>query len=736
MGSNNDVNENERDAQNNANNIRNAADVAIASKHPIAMVAGGAVKVADRLTGGRASQKIGSAASRLNRHSPMGNMVQDASNKLSESGASDAIGTMASMDNGTQSNNPNGTDVGQEKLQESFAKRAGNFFKNRKKKKSSDEESSSDSNDNSQNDSGNLDDDTLSDEEDEKAKIRKKKIVKLVFSIIGAVLPLFLLLVFVVVIVSVISSVFPLLANIFSDYFKEVNAFAVYERKYYDRLDLINNTQSGTYGILCNNPEKGITGNKFDTNYFHVALMYKYYIMDGEIEVNEDENVDQKQYEELQRALENLDKNFETFLLSDSSEKISENCNISYEKDGNLYKFLSDNLYSYYSAEIGKRSRETGISGDAAYNEILDEIFDLAESISDTAAQQYDAVPSDLAINDVDENKSILVKDYLTGVIYSNVDKSLLTNSEKLKAYTVIYTTNILSKNKISINTQSISSKSLDNFNYCDPNSNCNGKGAISDIVKNTINNSIESVYGNVLVNSSGDYDTLDINKLYDADGSDFTTILSNAYQGYTIRNAKEDVYDNGINYGNEMVLTPVTFYEQTNYKSSFCGLKDETIATSGCGTTSMAIIVSTYENNKKYDPVYMAEEARKGRYCSRGSGTYAGFFRYEAKALKYNHLSVKKTSDVNKLNIVTSHLRKGHLIIVHVGKGQFTNGGHYMVLGGIDPATKSVYVYDPYNKLNSKYKKSGSGWYKFNDILKQTKPAPTYTAFQIIWKE
>ena len=42
-----------RNDANNAKNIRNAADVAIASKNPYAMAAGAAVKGADKLTGGK-----------------------------------------------------------------------------------------------------------------------------------------------------------------------------------------------------------------------------------------------------------------------------------------------------------------------------------------------------------------------------------------------------------------------------------------------------------------------------------------------------------------------------------------------------------------------------------------------------------------------------------------------------------------------------------------------------------
>ena len=96
----------EKDAQtaradaNNANNIRNAADVAIASKNPYAMAAGGAVKAADKITGGKSTEALGKAMTKANKMSPGGNKIQNASNKLSESGASDKIGKAAAMKNG------------------------------------------------------------------------------------------------------------------------------------------------------------------------------------------------------------------------------------------------------------------------------------------------------------------------------------------------------------------------------------------------------------------------------------------------------------------------------------------------------------------------------------------------------------------------------------------------------------------------------------------------------------
>ena len=98
-----------RNDQNNANNVRNAADVAMASGNPYAMAAGAAVKIGDRVSGGKVSQELGRGLSKVNEHAPLGNRVQDASNKLSESGASDRIGQAAAVKNMASGKNPGET---------------------------------------------------------------------------------------------------------------------------------------------------------------------------------------------------------------------------------------------------------------------------------------------------------------------------------------------------------------------------------------------------------------------------------------------------------------------------------------------------------------------------------------------------------------------------------------------------------------------------------------------------
>ncbi len=89
-----------REIDNNANTINNAADVAIASKNPYAMAAGGIVKAADKATGGRSTKLLGRAMRTANKTAPGGRSIQKASNYLAESGKGDQIGTAASMSSG------------------------------------------------------------------------------------------------------------------------------------------------------------------------------------------------------------------------------------------------------------------------------------------------------------------------------------------------------------------------------------------------------------------------------------------------------------------------------------------------------------------------------------------------------------------------------------------------------------------------------------------------------------
>ena len=84
-----------RNDANNANTIKNAAEVASKTNNLYAKAAGEAVKMADKISGGKASEKLGKKMTQLNKFAPGGRKIQKLSNKLSESGMGDRIGDAA-----------------------------------------------------------------------------------------------------------------------------------------------------------------------------------------------------------------------------------------------------------------------------------------------------------------------------------------------------------------------------------------------------------------------------------------------------------------------------------------------------------------------------------------------------------------------------------------------------------------------------------------------------------------
>lgn len=93
-----------RNVANNANNVRLAAAVASNTNNPYAKAAGTAVKVADKLSDGKASEKLGKALdSYMKTQGLKGKMMQAALNKMSENGTSNRIAAATNKKNGAPS---------------------------------------------------------------------------------------------------------------------------------------------------------------------------------------------------------------------------------------------------------------------------------------------------------------------------------------------------------------------------------------------------------------------------------------------------------------------------------------------------------------------------------------------------------------------------------------------------------------------------------------------------------
>lgn len=169
---------------------------------------------------------------------------------------------------------------------------------------------------------------------------------------------------------------------------------------------------------------------------------------------------------------------------------------------------------------------------------------------------------------------------------------------------------------------------------------------------------------------------------------------------------SKEKVSDNvGI----------MPYYSQADYTAS--AFNGNTIATDGCGITSMAMVVSLFKNETIIPPM-LAEMANadegyntvKSHQAINKFAEYYGLGEVEEMGGPSKNCCGKRAYD---LSYIQDKMQKGSPVIVSVSGGYYNpgGGGHYIALYGT--GTNGVFVYDPGSR--TKYKASidgdGSSW-------------------------
>ena len=135
-------------------------------------------------------------------------------------------------------------------------------------------------------------------------------------------------------------------------------------------------------------------------------------------------------------------------------------------------------------------------------------------------------------------------------------------------------------------------------------------------------------------------------------------------------------------------------YYKQGDYGNAYAG---ETIAAAGCGPTAAAMVL-TYLTGDEVNPPTTAAYSTQHGFAVDHAGTTESLFPSIGKAYGLN---VQKESQTAS-NIVNS-LKEGNVIIAHMGPGEFTKGGHYIVLRGLNEQGQ-VLVADPANPARNKY--------------------------------
>ena len=135
-----------------------------------------------------------------------------------------------------------------------------------------------------------------------------------------------------------------------------------------------------------------------------------------------------------------------------------------------------------------------------------------------------------------------------------------------------------------------------------------------------------------------------------------------------------------------------LTYYSQIdsrwkNHMYSSVSDSSQTIGTSGCGPTSAAMVVTAIKGT--ITPPEMADLFVNNGYRSASNGTYLSAFRWVADVFDIGY---QETYNLDK---AVNLLKDNNYLIVSVGNGLFTTGGHLMVITGIEGDT--LKIYDPY---------------------------------------
>lgn len=124
---------------------------------------------------------------------------------------------------------------------------------------------------------------------------------------------------------------------------------------------------------------------------------------------------------------------------------------------------------------------------------------------------------------------------------------------------------------------------------------------------------------------------------------------------------------------------------------------KKGTIKKSGCGPTSLAMVISGLTGREDINPKVIADWSSKHGYRAEGKGSYWSLMTNGGQVFG---LKVEQVSRKNK-NKILKELKNEKIIIVCIDKGKIAKGGHFIVLRGITRDDR-ILMYDPNSVLNS----------------------------------
>jgi hypothetical protein len=121
-----------------------------------------------------------------------------------------------------------------------------------------------------------------------------------------------------------------------------------------------------------------------------------------------------------------------------------------------------------------------------------------------------------------------------------------------------------------------------------------------------------------------------------------------------------------------------------------------QTIASSGCGATTMAMVLATFLD-ANISPPDVAQLIVDNGFRTDNNGVDWGFYPWAAE---HYGLRFEQTLDTDA---VIEALRAGALVVASMGPGYFTKFGHYILLWGLDEENEQILVNDPNSETRTR---------------------------------
>lgn len=138
-----------------------------------------------------------------------------------------------------------------------------------------------------------------------------------------------------------------------------------------------------------------------------------------------------------------------------------------------------------------------------------------------------------------------------------------------------------------------------------------------------------------------------------------------------------------------------VPLFMQWDQRWGYTHYGDDIIAISGCGPTCLSMVASYLLKDPSLDPKTLAEFSEANGYCAPSNGSYWTLISEGGEKLGLNVKELPLDE-----SYIKSSLEEGKPVICIMGPGDFTTGGHYIVL--TDYVNGKIKINDPNSNANS----------------------------------